>query len=179
MDYNPKPAEGEELKWSITIPANQTKEISYWLKLPDKVDSYTIKTELYENDSKLEGAELSFDVTETVLSRLDKLLAELEGLEAPGKDSRNIRKAITALSSIRSRACVTTSNCTSVLDYFYDLRDAVHAASYMREVTGIDMTTLRLETEDIILLTGRRLYEKIKADGTILLNMLNVSIVSE
>ncbi|UCH92620.1 MAG: hypothetical protein JSV88_20310, partial [Candidatus Aminicenantes bacterium] len=35
FDFQPIPEEGEELKWTITIPAVSTETISYWLKLPD------------------------------------------------------------------------------------------------------------------------------------------------
>jgi len=78
FDFKPKPEEGEELKWAITIPAMSTETISYWIKLPDQVNTFEIKTELYDEDTKLDEVSISFEVTQTVLNRLDELIMELE-----------------------------------------------------------------------------------------------------
>ena len=70
FEIEPEPEEEEELEWTITIPGKSTKTISYWIKLPDQVNTYEIKTELYDGEeTKLEEVSISFEVTQEVLYR--------------------------------------------------------------------------------------------------------------
>jgi len=172
-DKNNKNNKNNDLKWTITIPGNSKKEIAYWLKLPDKVNMYDIKTEIYEGETKLEGVSLSFDVNLTIASGIDELITELESLELTGKDSQKVKRAVSLLNSIRSRGCVGSNNCRSVLEYFNDLNDSVQASALIGSVTGIDTTELRLKAQNIMIAIGRRFYDKAKTDGYSILNAIN------
>jgi hypothetical protein len=156
FDFKPEPEEGEELKWTITIPAVSTETISYWLKLPDQVNSFEIKTELYDEETKLDEVSISFEVTQTVLFRINELILELDMIGASGKDAQLVSKAKHHLERIRNRTV------NSFMEHLLNLHDSVKAASYLGEVKSVDVSAQRLKTEDIIVIMGRRFYESVK-----------------
>jgi len=161
-DYEPEPEpdpDDEELKWKLKIPAAATATISYWLKLPDKVNGYDVKTELYDGDTKLEEVSLTFEVSQTVLSRLDELILELENLESSGKDAQWLRKAKQQLEKIRNRSGDSTAQLLE------NLFDSVRAAHNLGEVKETDVSAPRLRTQDIMTIMGREFYEKIEKEG--------------
>ncbi len=161
FDFKPKPEEGEELKWAITISPASTETITYWIKSPDQVNTFEIKTELYEEETKLDEVSISFEVTQTVLNRLDELIMELEMTGAVGKEAQLVRKAKHHLDQIRNR----TGN--SFMDHLLNLHDSIKAASYLGEVENVDVSVQRLKTQDIMMIMGRRFYEAVKTWGEI------------
>jgi hypothetical protein len=164
FDFQPKPGEGEELEWTIKIPAVSTETISYWIKLPDQVNTFEIKTELYYEETKLEEVSSSCEVTQTILNRIDELIMELEMTGAVGKEAQLIRKAKHHLEQIRIR----TGN--SFMDHLLNLHDSIKAASYLGEVKSVDVSAQRLKTQDIMVIMGRRFYEAVKTWGEVQLN---------
>jgi hypothetical protein len=164
FDYKPEPEEGEELKWTITMPAVSTETISYWLKLPDQVNSFEIRTELYDEETKLDEVSISFEVSQVVLYRINELLLELEIINAVRKDVQLIRKAKHHLEQIRNRTV------NSFMDHLLNLHDSVKAASYLAEVTSVDVSSQRLKTQDIMIIMGRRFYEAVKTWGEVQLS---------
>jgi len=156
FDFKPEPEEGEELKWTITVPAVSTETISYWIKLPDQVNSFEIRTELYEGETKLDEVSSTFEVIQTVLYRINELILELDMIGAAGKDAQLISKAKHHLEQTRNR----TTN--SFLEHLLNLMDSVKAAAYLGEVKSIDVSLQRLKTEDIMVIMGRRFYEAVK-----------------
>jgi hypothetical protein len=166
FDFEPKPEEGEELKWTITIPVVSTKTVSYWLKLPDQVNTFEIKTELFEEETKLDEVSISFEVTQTVLNRINELIMELEMTGAVGKEAHLVSKAKHHLEQIRNR----TGN--SFMEHLLNLHDSIKAASYLGEVKSVDVSARRLKTHDIMVIMGRRFYEAIKTWGEVQLNSI-------
>jgi hypothetical protein len=164
FDFKPEPEEGEELKWTITVPAVSTETISYWIKLPDQVNSFEIKTELYEEETKLDEVTTTFEVIQTVLFRINELILELDMTGAVGKDARLISKAKHHLEQTRNR----TGN--SFMEHLLNLLDSVKAAAYLGEVKSIDVSSLRLKIEDIMVIMGRRFYEAVKTWGEVQLS---------
>jgi hypothetical protein len=164
FDFKPEPEEGEELKWTITVPAVSTKTISYWIKLPDQVNSFEIKTELYEEETKLDEVSTTFEVIQTGLFRINELILELDTTGAVGKDARLISKAKHHLEQARNR----TGN--SFMEHLLNLLDSVKAAAYLGEVKSIDISPQRLKTGDIMVIMGRRFYEAVKTWGEAQLN---------
>jgi methionine-rich copper-binding protein CopC len=164
FDFKPEPEEGEELEWTITIPAVSTKTISYWLKLPDQVNSFEIRTELYEEVTKLDEVSTTFEVIQTVLYRINELILELDMTGAVGKDARLISKAKHHLEQTRNR----TGN--SFMEHLLNLLDSVKAAAYLGEVKSIDVSPQRLKTQDIMIIMGRRFYEAVKTWDEVQLN---------
>jgi hypothetical protein len=164
FDFKPEPEEGEELKWTITVPAVSTETISYWLKLPDQVNSFEIRTELYEEETKLDEVSTTFEVIQTVLFRINELILELDMTGAVGKDAQLISKAKHHLEQIRNR----TGN--SFIEHLLNLLDSVKAAAYLGEVKSIDVSLQRLKTQDIMVIMGRRFYEAVKTWGEVQLN---------
>ncbi|MGD2092609.1 MAG: CARDB domain-containing protein, partial [Candidatus Aminicenantes bacterium] len=156
FDFKPEPEEGEELKWTITIPAVSTETISYWLKLPDQINSFEIKTELYDEETKLDEVSTTFEVTQTVLFRINELILELDVIEATGKDAQPVRKAKLHLEQIRNRSG------DSFMVHLLNLHDSVKAASYLGEIKRVDVSNQRLKTQDIMIIMGRRFYESVK-----------------
>ncbi|UCH96248.1 MAG: hypothetical protein JSV88_05160, partial [Candidatus Aminicenantes bacterium] len=153
----PIPEEGEELKWTITIPAVSTETISYWLKLPDQINSFEIRTELYHEETKLDEVSISFEVSQVVLYRINELIVELDMIGALDKDAQLVRKAKHHLEQIRNRTV------NSFMDHLLNLHDSVKAAAYLGEVKSVDISSQRLKTQDIMVIMGRRFYDKIKA----------------
>jgi hypothetical protein len=156
FDFQPKPEEGEELKWTITIPAVSTETISYWLKLPDQINSFEINTELYDEETKLDEVSISFEVTQTVLYRINELILELDMIEAVGKDAQLVRKAKHHLEQVRNRSG------DSLMEDLLNLNDSIKAASYLGDVKNPDVSTQRLKVQDIMVIMGRRFYERVK-----------------
>jgi hypothetical protein len=156
FDFKPEPEEGEELKWTITVPAVSTETISYWLKLPDQVNSFEIKTELFDEETKLDEVSTTFEVTQTVLFRINELILELDMIGATGKDAQLVSKAKHHLEQIRNRSG------DSFMDHLLNLHDSVKAAAYLGEVKSVDISSQRLKTQDIMIIMGRRFYESVK-----------------
>ncbi|MDQ1352685.1 MAG: hypothetical protein QG657_2991, partial [Acidobacteriota bacterium] len=159
-DYTPNPEPGEELKWNIAIPDAAKKSIDYWLKLPDKINSYDVKTEIYEGESKLEDVSLSLEVSQTVMSQITELVVELGAVEAAGRDAQNIRKAITSLEALRGRTG------EGIPEHLRNLWDSTRAAGYIGSVKDVDVSGLRIKAQEIMIAVGRRFYEKVTAEGT-------------
>ena len=159
FDFKPEPGEGEELEWTVTIPAVSTETISYWAKLPDQVNTFEIKTELFDEETKLDEVSTAFEVTQTVLFRINELILELDMIGAAGKDAQLVRKAKQHLEQIRNRTV------NSFMEHLLNLHDSVIAASYLGEVKSVDVSSQRLKTQDIMIIMGRRFYEKVKTWG--------------
>jgi hypothetical protein len=166
FDFKPEPEEGEELKWTITIPAVATETISYWIKLPDQVNSFEIRTELYDEETKLDEVSISFEVTQTVLFRINELILELDMTGAAGKDAQLVRKAKHHLEQLRNRTV------NSFMDHLLNLHDSIKAAAYLGEVKRVDVSTQRLKTQEIMVIMGRRFYESVKTWGEVQLNSI-------
>jgi hypothetical protein len=162
FDFQPKPEEEEELEWTITIPAVSTETISYWLKLPDQINSFEIRTELYDEETKLDEVSISFEVTQTVLYRIDELILELEMIEAVGKDAQLVRKAKHHLEQVRNRSG------DSFMEHLLNLHDSAKAAAYLGEVKNVSVQ--RLKVQDIMVIMGRRFYEAVKTWGKVQLS---------
>jgi hypothetical protein len=166
FDFKPEPEEGEELKWTITIPAVSTETISYWLKLPDQVNSFEIKTELYDEETKLDEVSTTFEVTQTVMFRINELILELDMTGAVGKDAQPVSKAKHHLEQIMNRTV------NSFMEHLLNLQDSVKAAAYLGEVKSVDVSAQRLKTQDIMVIMGRRFYEAVKTWSEVQLNSI-------
>jgi hypothetical protein len=59
------------------------------------------------------------------------------------------------------------------MEYYLDMRDSIQAALYLGNVVGTDVNTLRTKAQEIMTVTIRRFYEKVKTEGTTLRNALN------
>jgi hypothetical protein len=160
-EYDPEPEEDEDkdLKWNLKIPAAGDATISYWLKLPDQIDLYDIKTEIYEDETLRDALSLTFEVSQAVLSRIDELIVEIESMSADGSDARFLRKAVNKLQKIRERTG------DSLSQHLVNLLDSVEAAHNLGSVKTIDVSSQRLKTQNIMIIFGRRFYEKIKTWG--------------
>jgi hypothetical protein len=159
FDFKPEPGEGEELEWTITVPAVSTETISYWLKLPDQVNSFEIKTELFDEETKLDEVSTFFEVTQTVLFRINELILELDMIGVSGKDAQLVIKAKHHLEQIRNRTI------NSFMEHLLNLHDSVKAAVYLGQVMSVDVSLQRLKVQDIIVIMGRRFYEAVKTWG--------------
>jgi hypothetical protein len=78
---------------------------------------------------------------------------------AVGKDAQLVRKARNHLEQIRNR----TGN--SFMENLLNLHDSVKAAAYLGEVKGVDVSSHRLKTQEIMVIMGRRFYEAVKTWG--------------
>jgi hypothetical protein len=159
--YEPEPEEGEELKWILKVPGAGEAKISYWLKCPDQINIYDIKTEIYEGETLREELSITFEVSQTVLSRIDELIVEIESLyvDVSGSDARFLRKAVNKLQQIRNRIGDGLSQD------LVNLLDSVEAADNLGKVKTIDVSSQRLKTQNIMIIMGRRFYEKVKTWG--------------
>jgi hypothetical protein len=166
-DYNPALDDTEdknEIKWNIKVAGRSTENISYWLKLPDQVGTFEIKTEIYEGETKLEEVSLNVDVSQAVLSRIMDMIVELEALEVSGHDANEIQRAKVCLENIRNRAV------GSLADHLLNLHDAVQAVESIGHVSTVDVSPLRLKAGDIMIIMGRRFFEEVKQWGSSRLN---------
>jgi len=159
--YDPEPEEDEDknLKWNLKIPSARDATIFYWLKLPDQINLYDIKTEIYEDETLRDELSLTFEVSQTVLSRIDELIVEIDSMNAAGSDARFLRKAVNKLQKIRNRIG------DSLSQHLSNVLDSVDAANNLGKVKTVDVSSQRLKTQNIMIIMGRRFYEKIKAWG--------------
>jgi hypothetical protein len=173
--YDPEPEEDEDkdLKWNLEVPAAGDATISYWLKLPDQINLYDIKTEIYEDETLRDELSLTFEVSQAVLSRIDELIVEIESMNAGGSDARFLRKAVNKLQKIRNRTGESLSQ------HLVNLLDSVEAANNLGSVKTIDVSSQRLKTQDIMIIMGRRFYEKVKTRGTSKLTPFTPMITGE
>jgi hypothetical protein len=156
--YQPEPEAGEEIKWKITVPASGTETISYWLRLPDRVKSYEVKSELYdESGTRLKDVSLSFEVLQTVVGRIDELVFELGNVDASGKDLQRIHEAKQHLEKTRSYL-----SGSGMLPDFTALLHSVKAADELGRVEKTDVSALRRNAQEIMVIMGRWFYEKVK-----------------
>ncbi|MCP5105302.1 MAG: hypothetical protein GY950_18080 [bacterium] len=155
-DFEPEPVEGDGLKWELTVPPVSEVRVSYWLALPDQVDGFGIKSEIYEGEVLREEASLTFDVTRTVSSCLDELVTELESLEVTGPDARYLKKAVDCLQRVRGRVGDNLFHLNA------GLLDTVNAGAHLSEVKTVDVAYLRVKTAAVMRIMGRILYERIK-----------------
>jgi hypothetical protein len=102
---------------------------------------------------------ITFEVSQTVLSRIDELIVDIESMNAAGSDARFLRKAVNKLQKIRYRIGDRLSQ------HLVNLLDSVEAANNLGSVKTIDVSLQRLKTQDIMIIMGRRFYEKVKAWG--------------
>ena len=80
-------------------------------------------------------------------------------MNAGGSDARFLRKAVNKLQKIRNRVGDKLSqNVSNVLD-------SVDAANNLGKVKTVDVSSQRLKTQNIMIIMGRRFYEKIKTRG--------------
>jgi hypothetical protein len=160
--YDPEPGEDEDkdLKWNLKIPAAGEATISYWLKLPDQINLYDIKTEIYEGETLRDELLITFEVSQTVLSRIDELIVEIESMNAAGSDARFLRKAVNKLQRIRNRTG------DSLSQHLLNVLDSAAAAYNLGKVKTLDVSPQRLKTQNIMIIMGRRFYEKVKTRGT-------------
>jgi hypothetical protein len=155
FDHVPEPLEGEELKWSLDLSAGGTSGIFYWLKLPDDIGVYDVKSEIYEGELKRDEALLTLEVSQEVISRIDEMITEIGTLEATGDDLRNLLKAKEHLLLLRNRTGETLA------EVLLNVEDAVHASEYLGRVTGLDVSSLHLKCVELIRIMTRRHYEKV------------------
>jgi hypothetical protein len=179
--YDPKPEEGDELKWKLKLAVSAEKSISYWLQLPDEINDYDIKTEIYEhervapaahdvtkryssqkepshenkissNDS-MDEVSIGFAVSQKLLSRIDESIVEIDALEATGRDAQYLTQAKQKLESIRNRGGGSRGKAEA------NLIDAVKAAYYIGEVQDINVSILRLKVQNVMIASGRIYYK--------------------
>ncbi|MGD2093230.1 MAG: hypothetical protein PVH61_44125, partial [Candidatus Aminicenantes bacterium] len=141
--------------------------ISYWIKLPDQVNSFEIRTELYDEEIKLDEVSSTFEVIQAVLFRINELILELDMTGAEGKDAQLVRKAKHHLEQIRNRSG------DSFMVHLLNLHDSVKAASCLGDVRNVDVSAQRLKTQDIIVVMGSRFYEAVKTWGEARLNSIS------
>ncbi|MCP5049551.1 MAG: hypothetical protein GY940_20445, partial [bacterium] len=157
-DFNPLPLDpadpdsGDEFKWNLDIPSGGTLGLSYWLTLPDQIDSHDITTEVYDGDTKQDEITLTLEVGQTVLSRIDELVVEIDSVVAAGDDAVNLGKAKDHLQSLRNRG-IDTDSLTKINA---NLDDAVKACYYFGLVENVDVSVLRSKTIAIMRIMGRK-----------------------
>jgi hypothetical protein len=164
-DHVPAPEEGEELKWKITVPAGDTGAVSYWLRLPDQIGSYEVKTEIYEAEAKIDEISLTVDVSQIIMSRIDELITALDNLEVSGKDATNVNKARNHLQNIRNR---TEDN---LLVQLLNLADTIKADGYLADVENVDVTQIRLQVVNLVKFYSRNIYEALIKLSPLLRNL--------
>jgi hypothetical protein len=159
--FVPEPVnDEEEIKWQVKLGAEAEAVIAYWLKLPDAINSYEVKSEIFEGEQGLDEASLTFEVSQVVTARLDELLTELETLNVSGKDRLLVKTAIRLLQQVRN------SSADSIDQLFSDVRSAARASHSIGQVISLAGSTLRLKIQNVMMVYARRLYEKLTTLST-------------
>jgi hypothetical protein len=151
--YEPQPEPGDDPSFKIKLLAGEEKRLFYWLKLPDEIKHYEVKSEVFAGEKKLFETSLGLEVTQTVIGRIDELLVEIAALDAGGPDRRYRQQALAHLQDIRNR---TGAGRLAALA---NLHDAVKAASALGQIVAPAAAPLRRQTIHLLLSLSRTLYD--------------------
>ena len=171
--YEPQPDEGEELKWTLAIPGSSESRIFYWLKLPDEINSYDIKTEIYEDENKIDEKSVMFEVLQIVLSRIDEIIADIESLNASGSDAAYLNVAKHKLQNIRNRTG------DSIINILLNLKDSIKAGKNVGKVKNIDVSSIRMKIHNIMMFFSRTLYDKLIGLSSMEINSLSGTMLKD
>lgn len=154
--YEPGPEEGEELKWKLTIAGGNEKRINYWVKLPDIINNYDIKSEIYSGENKLDEVSIQLDVNQIVLSRLDEIILEIDSISVSGSDRAKLNRAKKLIQKIRNRSG------NKLLMHLFNLKDSRNCASLLADINNTIVSSLRRKMQNILIVMERRVYDKLK-----------------
>ncbi len=133
--------------------------ISYWLRLPDAIGVYDIKSEIYEGGQKVDEALLSFEVGQKVADRVVGIAAEISA----GSDAQ-AKLALPLLQRIAGRSG------DDVVSLWLNLVDAVQATDLVADSDTAEASAWRQSLQNVMLACARMFFEKIKDFSPLELN---------
>ena len=155
FNRNEKNDEKINPEWQITLPKETVRKIRYWLKIEDKIGTYPVKSEIYENDIKVNELEIKFEVTEDILTRIDNIISDLDKLTVSGKDRMHVERAKKLLLKIRNK----NTFFEGPFLYFANLDFSIRAGMELSKVKKVNIDEQRLKIGDLIMFYSRRVYE--------------------
>ncbi len=148
--FNPPPLEGEGVQWDLQIADGEQKTIAYWLRLPDAVGTYDVRSEIREGEQKIDEALLTLEVEQKTADRAAAIAVEIAAVgDAAAK------MALTALQNIASRG-------DDAVSLWLNLRDAVQAADLVAASGTAEAMTWRRQLQNVLMACARLFYDKIK-----------------
>jgi hypothetical protein len=149
--FNPQPLDGDGVKWDIQLAVDEEKTISYWLRLPDAIGTFDVKSEIFDGAQKVDEALLTFEVGQKIADRAAGIAAEI----AAGDDSQ-AKQALPMLQRIASRS---GEDPVSLL---LNLVDAVQAADLVAASATAEAMSWRRSLQDLLMACARMFYDKVK-----------------
>jgi len=148
--FYPQPLDGEGIRWDIQLAVDEEKVISYWLRLPDVVGTYDIKSEIYEGEQKIDEALLTFEVGQKVA---DRMLAIAVEIDANG--DAQARRALHLLQRIAGRG-------DDAVSLWLNLRDSVEATNLLAASETAEAALWRQKLQNVMVACARLFYDKVK-----------------
>jgi hypothetical protein len=152
--FNPQPLAGEGIKWDVNLKVNEEKVIGYWLQLPDAIGTFDIKSEIYDNEQKIDEALLTFEVVQKVADRVVEMITEINA-----SGDTQAKKALAPLNRIKTRSG------DDALTLLLNLDDAIQATDLIGKSTIAEAVLWRQQLQNVMLVYARKLYDKIKNLG--------------
>lgn len=153
LNFNPPLEDPDQLSWKLTLAANSEWNLFYWLKLPDDINTYEIKSEIYDGTKLLNEETIEFEVSQTVNARITEILQQIDLLSLSSTDRHFATKAVNHLQNLQSRTPQTID------EYFANVKDAVSAARAIASITSTDPTPIRRRIQTLIPTQTRPLYD--------------------
>jgi len=157
--FNPPRLAGEGIKWDVNLQVNEEKVLGYWLQLPDAINTFDIKSEIYDGQQKIDDALLTFEVVQKVVDRVVEIITEINA-----SGDTQAKKALAPLNRIKNR-----SN-DDALTLLLNLDDAVQAADLVGKSTVDEAVLWRQQLQNVMMVYARKLADRLNAFGALELN---------
>jgi hypothetical protein len=149
--FNPQPLDGDGVKWDIQLAIDEEKTISYWLRLPDAVGIFDVKSEIFEGAQKVDEALLTFEVGQKIADRAAGIASEI----AAGDDAL-AKQALPLLQRIAGRSG------DDPVSLWLNLADAVQAADLVAASETAEAMAWRRDMQNLMMACARMFYDKVK-----------------
>ncbi|MEW6088905.1 MAG: hypothetical protein AB1498_11450, partial [bacterium] len=141
-----------EITWQFNLLENTAKDLKYYLSMPDNTLQWTLLTEInyLDYDSTSSSADrwkfynnyiLNTANSRTMIELIQEIIDELNGMNLSPSDREKADTIIEKLEKIRLR------NADTKKEFEKNIEDTLKAVDKLTEMTGTDITPLRLKLD--------------------------------
>ncbi|MEW6087278.1 MAG: hypothetical protein AB1498_03155, partial [bacterium] len=138
-----------EITWQFNMPESTTKDLKYYLLIPDNTLQYTLMTEVnyldYDSTWKFyNNYPLDIANTHTMLELIQEITDELNNMNLSPGDREKAGAVIEKMEKIRLR------NAGTKKEYEKNIEDCLKAADKLTDIAGADITSVRLKLDEVL-----------------------------
>jgi Tol biopolymer transport system component/flagellar hook assembly protein FlgD len=136
------------IQWERQLSRDTSVRFSYLVRLPDKIDQYTLSTDVYyfsnEGFRLYEERDVIIKLEEDTEMLTTEIITVLNSLEATGRDRKWVNKALRRMEAVHERIV------TNDKDAERNIKDILKAIDSLRKLKTIDIREIRIKM-DILL----------------------------